>query len=236
LRLSVIGTGYLGTVHSACMAEIGHDVLGVDTDADKIAALAEGEAPFYEPGLPDLLVSAVRSGRLRFSTSLAEAAQFADAHFICVGTPQLADSLKADLSHIESVIDELAANVTGDCLVVGKSTVPVGTAARLATRLASRTPEGITASLAWNPEFLREGFAVQDTLRPDRLVAGVTSDKADAILRALYAPILETGTPYITTDLATAELAKVSANAFLATKISFINAVADVCEASERTS
>ena len=214
------------------MAEIGHDVLGVDTDADKIAALAEGEAPFYEPGLPDLLVGAVRSGRLRFSTSLAEAAQFADAHFICVGTPQLADSLKADLSHIESVIDELAANVTGDCLVVGKSTVPVGTAARLATRLASRTPEGITASLAWNPEFLREGFAVQDTLRPDRLVAGVTSDKADAILRALYAPILETGTPYITTDLATAELAKVSANAFLATKISFINAVADVCEAS----
>jgi UDPglucose 6-dehydrogenase len=232
LRISVIGTGYLGAVHSACMAEIGHDVLGVDTDADKIAALAEGKAPFYEPGLPDLLVSTVRSGKLRFSTSLAEAAQFADTHFICVGTPQLADSLKADLSHIESAIDELASNVTRDCLVVGKSTVPVGTAARLATRLASCTPKGITASLAWNPEFLREGFAIQDTLRPDRLVAGVTSDKADAILRALYAPILEAGTPYITTDLATAELAKVSANAFLATKISFINAVADVCEAS----
>lgn len=214
------------------MAEIGHDVLGVDTDAEKIAALAEGEAPFYEPGLPDLLVSTVRSGKLRFSTSLAEAAQFADTHFICVGTPQLADSLRADLSHIESVIDELAAHVTRDCLVVGKSTVPVGTAARLATRLASRVPKGITASLAWNPEFLREGFAIQDTLRPDRLVAGVTSDKADAILRAMYAPILEAGTPYITTDLATAELAKVSANAFLATKISFINAVADVCEAS----
>lgn len=214
------------------MAEIGHDVLGVDTDADKIAALAEGRAPFYEPGLPDLLISAVRSGKLRFSTSLAEAAEFADTHFICVGTPQLADSLKADLSHIESVIDELAFNVTRDCLVVGKSTVPVGTAARLARRLASLKPESVTASLAWNPEFLREGFAVQDTLRPDRLVAGVTSDKADAILRALYAPILESGTPYITTDLATAELAKVSANAFLATKISFINAVADVCDAS----
>lgn len=214
------------------MAEIGHDVLGVDTDADKIAALAEGRAPFYEPGLPDLLISAVRSGKLRFSTSLAEAAEFADTHFICVGTPQLADSLKADLSHIESVIDELAFNVTRDCLVVGKSTVPVGTAARLARRLASLKPEGVIASLAWNPEFLREGFAVQDTLRPDRLVAGVTSDKADAILRALYAPILESGTPYITTDLATAELAKVSANAFLATKISFINAVADVCDAS----
>lgn len=232
MRISVIGTGYLGAVHSACMAEIGHDVLGVDTDADKIAALAEGRAPFYEPGLPDLLISAVRSGKLRFSTSLAEAAEFADTHFICVGTPQLADSLKADLSHIESVIDELAFNVTRDCLVVGKSTVPVGTAARLARRLASLKPEGVIASLAWNPEFLREGFAVQDTLRPDRLVAGVTSDKADAILRALYAPILESGTPYITTDLATAELAKVSANAFLATKISFINAVADVCDAS----
>ncbi len=232
MRISVIGTGYLGAVHAACMAELGHDVLGVDTHAGKIAALAEGRAPFYEPGLTEILVRTVAAGKLRFSTSLAEAAAFADMHFICVGTPQLTGSLGANLSHIEAVIDGLAANLTRDCLVVGKSTVPVGTAPRLAARLAALTAEGITARLAWNPEFLREGFAVQDTLRPDRIVVGVTSEEADAALRAVYAPVIEMGTPYISTDLATAELAKVAANAFLATKVSFINAVADVCEAA----
>jgi UDPglucose 6-dehydrogenase len=232
MRISVIGTGYLGAVHAACMAELGHDVLGIDNDAHKITALAEGRAPFYEPGLTDMLVRTVGSGKLRFSTSVAEAAEFADIHFICVGTPQLPGSLGADLGHIEAVVDALAASLTRDCLIVGKSTVPVGTAPRLAARLATLTGDGVTAQLAWNPEFLREGFAVQDTLRPDRLVVGVSSDEADTALRALYAPILDTGTPYITTDLATAELAKVAANAFLATKVSFINAVADVCEAS----
>jgi UDPglucose 6-dehydrogenase len=232
VRISIIGTGYLGAVHAACMAELGHEVLGIDTDAGRIAALADGRAPFYEPGLSDLLITTVSSGRLRFSSSLAEAVKFADMHFICVGTPQLPGSLNADLSYIEAVIDELASNVTRDCLVVGKSTVPVGTAARLAARLNKLTGKGIAASLAWNPEFLREGFAVQDTLRPDRLVVGVTSDKADAKLRAVYAPILAAGVPYITTNLATAELAKVAANAFLATKVSFINAMADVCKAA----
>jgi UDPglucose 6-dehydrogenase len=232
MRISVIGTGYLGAVHAACMAELGHEVLGVDTNARKIAALTEGQAPFFEPGLTDLLVSNVGAGRLRFSTSLDEAARFAEVHFVCVGTPQLAGSLGADLSSIEAVIDGLAPNLTHDCLVVGKSTVPVGTAPRLAAKLASLAPDGVAAGLAWNPEFLREGFAVQDTLRPDRLVVGVTSAEADATLRAVYAPVLQAGTPYITTDLATAELAKVAANAFLATKISFINAVADVCEAA----
>jgi UDPglucose 6-dehydrogenase len=232
MRISVIGTGYLGAVHAACMAELGHDVLGIDNDGQKITALAEGRAPFYEPGLTDMLVRTVGSGKLRFSTSVAEAAEFADIHFICVGTPQLPGSLGADLGHIEAVVDALAASLTRDCLIVGKSTVPVGTAPRLAARLATLTGDGVTAQLAWNPEFLREGFAVQDTLRPDRLVVGVSSDGADTALRAVYAPILETGTPYITTDLATAELAKVAANAFLATKVSFINAVADVCEAS----
>ena len=232
MRISVIGTGYLGAVHAVCMAELGHDVVGVDSDAGKIAALAEGRAPFYEPSLTDILVGAVRSGRLRFGTSLAGAARFAEVHFLCVGTPQLPGSLAADLTSIEAVIDGLAANMSHDCLVVGKSTVPVGTAPRLAARLADLTPDGITAELAWNPEFLREGFAVQDTLRPDRLVVGVTSAKAEAVLRAVYAPLLAAGTPYIATDLATAELAKVAANAFLATKISFINAVADVCEAA----
>jgi UDPglucose 6-dehydrogenase len=214
------------------MAELGHEVLGIDTDPCRIAALAEGRAPFYEPGLSDLLVSTVSSGKLRFSISLAEAAKFADTHFICVGTPQLPGSLNADLSYIEAVIDGLASNVTRDCLVVGKSTVPVGTASRLAARLSELTGEGITASLAWNPEFLREGFAVRDTLHPDRLVAGVTSVEADARLRAVYAPFLDAGVPYITTNLATAELAKVAANAFLATKVSFINAMSDVCQAA----
>ena len=232
MRISVIGTGYLGTVHAACMAELGHQVLGIDADSTKIAMLAHGRAPFYEPGLGALLVKAIRSGNLRFGTSLAEAAAFADLHFICVGTPQLLESLRADLGHIESVIDELASSLTRDCLVVGKSTVPVGTAPRLSARLNALTRDGITASLVWNREFVREGYAIQDTLRPDRLVVGVPADGVDATLREVYAPMLANGTPYITTDLATAELAKVAANSFLATKVSFINSVADVCEAA----
>lgn len=232
MRISVIGTGYLGAVHAACMVELGHDVLGVDTDERKVAALRAGQAPFYEPGLSEMLVSAVGSGRLQFSTSVADAASFAAVHFICVGTPQLQDAQGADLSYIEAVIDALGPSLTRDCLVVGKSTVPVGTAARLAARLAGLVPAGISARLAWNPEFLREGFAVEDTLRPDRLVVGAISAKDDAVLRLLYAQLLENGTPYITTDLATAELTKLAANSFLATKISFINAMANVCEAA----
>ncbi len=232
MRITVIGTGYLGAVHAACMAEIGHDVLGVDSDAHKVAALREGRAPFFEPGLEEILVRAVSSGKLRFGTSLEEAAAFGDVHFICVGTPQLPGSPAADLSSIEAVVDGLAPYLTRDCLVVGKSTVPVGTAARLATRIAALAPAGAGAGLAWNPEFLREGFAVQDTLQPDRLVAGITAAAAAATLREVYAPVLAAGTPYLTTDLATAELVKVAANAFLATKISFINAVSDVCDAA----
>jgi UDPglucose 6-dehydrogenase len=232
MRITVIGTGYLGAVHAACMAEIGHDVLGVDTDVSKITALGEGRAPFFEPELEDILFRAVGSGKLRFGTSLAEAGQFGDVHFICVGTPQLSGASGADLSHIEAVVDGLAPHLTRGCLMAGKSTVPVGTAARLAARIAELAPAGRRAELAWNPEFLREGFAVQDTLRPDRIVVGSTSDAADATLRAVYAPVLDAGTPYIATDLATAELVKVAANAFLATKISFINAVANVCDAA----
>lgn len=232
MRITVIGTGYLGAVHAACMAELGHEVLGVDSDAEKIATLSAGRAPFFEPGLPEILSRTVRAGRLRFGTSLAEAARFGDVHFICVGTPQLPGSHAADVSIIDSVIDGLAPHLTRECLVVGKSTVPVGTASRLAARLAELAPAGAAAEVAWNPEFLREGFAVADTLKPDRLVVGTTSSRADAILRALYAPVLQAGTPYISTDLATAELVKVSANAFLATKISFINAIADLCDAA----
>jgi len=231
MRVTVIGTGYLGAVHAACMAEIGHDVLGVDADPDKIASLASGQALFYEPGLAELLARTIGSGKLRFSTSLAEAADFGDVHFICVGTPQLSDSGAADMSLVEGVIDELAPQLSRDCLVVGKSTVPVGSAARLSARLTGLAHAAPGAKLAWNPEFLSEGTAIQDTLRPDRVVVGVDSAEADAALRQVYAPILAAGTPYVSTDLSTAELVKVSANAFLATKISFINAIADICDA-----
>ncbi|MFI1445089.1 UDP-glucose dehydrogenase family protein [Streptomyces fructofermentans] len=232
MRLTVIGTGYLGAVHAACMADIGHEVLGVDVDPGKIRALSEGRPPFYEPGLDDVLTGAIASGRLRFSTSLSEAAAFGEVHFVCVGTPQQADSDAADLRHVEAVIDGLAPHLTRPCLVVGKSTVPVGTTPRLAARLASGAPAGAHVEIAWNPEFLREGFAVADTLRPDRIVAGVTSAGADRMLREVYAPMLAADVPYISTDPATAELVKVAANSFLATKISFINAMAEVCDAS----
>jgi UDPglucose 6-dehydrogenase len=232
MRITVIGTGYLGAVHAACLAEIGHDVLGVDADAQKVAALQDGRAPFYEPGLEEMLLRAMRAGRLRFGMSLPEAARFGDVHFICVGTPQLPGAAAADLSCINAVIEGLGPHLGRPCLVVGKSTVPVGTAARLGARIASLAPAGAAAEVAWNPEFLREGHAVQDTLRPDRVVAGTVSAAADATLRAVYAPLLAAGIPYLATDLPTAELVKVAANAFLATKISFINAVSDVCAAA----
>ncbi|MFF4255271.1 UDP-glucose dehydrogenase family protein [Streptomyces sp. NPDC001663] len=232
MRLTVIGTGYLGAVHAACMAEIGHDVLGVDTDTRKIEALAAGRAPFFEPGLPEILIRNTQAGRLRFTTSLEEAANFADAHFVCVGTPQRADSLAADLRHVEAVVDGLAPLLTREALIVGKSTVPVGTTRSLSRRMTARLRPGVDAEVAWNPEFLREGFAVQDTLCPDRLVLGVTSSRAEERLREVYAPLLRAGTPCIGTDPATAELVKVAANSFLATKISFINAMAEVCDAA----
>jgi UDPglucose 6-dehydrogenase len=233
MRITVIGTGYLGAVHAACMADIGHDVLGVDVDAAKIEALGGGRPPFHEPGLGAVLSRNVETGRLRFSTSLTEAAAFGDVHFVCVGTPQKPGSNAADLRYIDAVVDGLAPHLRTGALVVGKSTVPVGTADRLVERIRELAPAGATAELAWNPEFLREGFAVQDTLHPDRLVVGVTSADADTVLREVYAPILDKNrTPWISTNLATAELVKVAANAFLATKISFINAMADVCDAA----
>ena len=232
-RITVLGTGYLGTTHAACMAELGFEVLGVDVDPGRIEALAAGRLPFYEPGLEPLLGRGLRSGRLRFTTSFADAADFGDVHFCCVGTPQRAGSGGADLSQLFSCIDTLAPLLSRPSLIVGKSTVPAGTAALLAERLARLARPGVAAELAWNPEFLREGHAVADTLRPERIVVGVRSAAAEAVLRDIYAGPLAGGVPLVVTDFATAELVKVAANAFLATKISFINAMAEVCEAAD---
>ncbi|WP_350347438.1 UDP-glucose/GDP-mannose dehydrogenase family protein [Agromyces sp. G08B096] len=231
MRISVIGCGYLGAVHASAMAELGHDVVGIDVDERKISQLAAARPPFFEPGLPEILESATASGRLRFSTDIAAAAE-ADVHFIAVGTPQQASGYSADLSYVDAAFESLLPHLRHGALVVGKSTVPVGTAARLANRLADAAPH---AALAWNPEFLREGFAVKDTLEPDRLVYGVASDghvDATSVLDHLYRAAVEAGTPRIVTDYATAELVKVAANAFLATKISFINAMSEIADAS----
>ena len=231
-RLTVIGTGYLGATHAVCMAVQGYEVLGVDVDQSKIDRLASGEVPFFEPGLPELLTKALESGRLRFTTSFAEAAEFGDVHFICVGTPQMKGSHAADVSYVHSATRELARHLRRRALVVGKSTVPVGTAAELADLIATTAPAGPEIELAWNPEFLREGFAVDDTMKPDRLVFGVASAWAEAQLRASFAPMIAQGSPVVVTDRPTAELVKVAANSFLATKISYINAMAEVCEAT----
>lgn len=226
--LSVVGLGYLGTTHAACMSSLGYTVIGVDTDEAKVAQLIRGELPFYEPGLEDLLRTQLESGRLTFTTNYSQIKE-ADVHFICVGTPQKKESLSADLTYVHAAMSSLAPHLKSGSLVVGKSTVPVGTAQALASQLATSAPD---SDLAWNPEFLREGFAIEDTLRPNRLVVGVTNDRAEQILRRVYAPLLEIGTPWIRADLPTAELVKVAANSFLATKISFINAMAEVCEAA----
>jgi UDPglucose 6-dehydrogenase len=231
-RLTVIGTGYLGATHAICMAVLGYDVLGVDVDAGKIDKLRDGELPFFEPGLPELLTKALESGRLRFGTSFEEAAAYGDLHFICVGTPQQEGSDAADLSYVDAAVRALAPHLSRRTLVVGKSTVPVGTAARLTELLHQLAPAGAAVELAWNPEFLREGYAVDDTMRPNRLVFGVRSEWARDRLYGAFRPIIDGGVPVVVTDLATAELVKVAANSFLATKISYINAMAEVCEAT----
>lgn len=230
-RVSVIGTGYLGAVHAACLAAAGHQVVGIDNDAARVAALGTGRAPFHEPGLDDLLAEGVGAGTLRFTSDLSEAAE-ADFHFLCVGTPQLADGAGADLHCLDDAVSALAPHLTRECMVVGKSTVPVGTAARLARRLARTAPAGDVVRLAWNPEFLREGHAVDDTRSPDRLVFGVTDEMSNVMLRDLYASVVPHGTPVVRTDLETAELAKVSANVVLAARLSVVNALAEVCEAA----
>ena len=204
LKLSVIGTGYLGATHAAAMSSLGFEVVGIDVDASKIELLRQGRVPFFEPDLDDLLTAEVKSGRLSFSTDFAEAAD-CDVHFVCVGTPQKKDSLAADLTYVDASVQAIAPHAKSGSLIVGKSTVPVGTAARLSALLSQLNPK---VELAWNPEFLREGFAVEDTLRPNRLVVGVTSDRAESILKEAYAPLLANNVPWIRADLATAELVK----------------------------
>lgn len=232
MRMVVLGLGYLGATHAACMAELGHDVLGVEVVPEKRARLAAGEVHFYEPGLPELLKRNIDSGRLRISGSYGEAADFADVFFIAVGTPQKKGEYSADLQYVDGALEELVPLLTRDAVILGKSTVPVGTAQRLADR-ADELAKDVNIEIAWNPEFLREGFAIEDTLHPDRLVLGAFGrGKAEAVSREIYAPILDEGTPMIVTDPPTAELVKTSANAFLATKISFINAIAEVCDAA----
>ena len=234
MKLTVIGCGYLGATHAACMAELGHDVVGVDVDPDKVVRLSAGEVPFFEPGLADILRRNISAGRLAFTTDAVAAAGHGSVHFIGVGTPQRARGHAADTSYVEAAVDALVPHLRGDHLIVGKSTVPVGTATALARRIDTLTAPDSAVALAWNPEFLREGFAVEDTLRPDRLVMGTDpdSDSSHALetLREVYRDIINTGLPVIETDWSTAELVKVSANAFVATKISFINAISELCE------
>ena len=233
MRCTVFGTGYLGATHAAGMAELGHEVLGVDIDPGKVAKLAGGDIPFYEPGLRKMLSDNLAAGRLHFTTDYGAAVEFADVHFLGVGTPQKKGEYGADLRHVHAVIDTLVPKLQRSAVIVGKSTVPVGTASELGVRARALAADGVDVEIAWNPEFLREGFAVHDTLHPDRLVLGVQPDSihAEAAMRELYAPLLDEGVPFLLTDLQTAELVKVSANAFLATKISFINAISEVCEA-----
>ncbi|MGY5309167.1 UDP-glucose dehydrogenase family protein [Nocardia gipuzkoensis] len=233
IRLTVLGTGYLGATHAACMAEMGHDVLGIDVDPTRVASLQAAKAPFFEPGLDALLERGIRSGRLRFSTSYPDAAAWSDVHFLCVGTPQMRGAYSADLRSVESAVTTLASLANRSALLIGKSTVPVGTAERLSTLVRRSSSDGALLEVAWNPEFLREGHAVADTLHPDRIVLGIEQHgRAEAVARLIYGEQIARQTPFIVTDLVTAEMVKSAANAFLATKISFINAMAELCEAS----
>jgi UDPglucose 6-dehydrogenase len=231
-HVSVIGTGYLGVTHAVCLAELGHEVIGIDADPVKVAKLAAGRPTFYEPGLADLLERHTASGRLRFSTDPAAAAAFADVHFLCVGTPQRSDGPAADTSYLMAAVDQLVPHLSRPALIVGKSTVPAGTGHLIAERASARARPGVEVEVAWNPEFLREGYAVEDTLTPDRIVLGVSSAEAEKVLRDIYRLLLDDGVPLVVSDVVTAELTKLSANAFLATKISFANAVAELCEAA----
>ncbi|SNS90919.1 UDPglucose 6-dehydrogenase [Asanoa hainanensis] len=235
-RLTFLGTGYLGATYAICYAELGYEVLGFDVDEAKIAGLAAGVVPFHEPGLDELLRRNIAAGRLRFSTDYQEAAEFGDVHFICVGTPQRGDGMGADLTYVETAVVNLAQHLDRKALIVGKSTVPVGTAEWIEQLVGKHVAPELGVEVAWSPEFLQEGFAVEDVLRPNRIVVGVKSDWANGLLYSAHKGVFDLAAtedrevPLVITDFATAELVKVAANAFLATKISFINAMAEVCE------
>jgi len=237
-RLTFLGTGYLGATYAICFAELGYEVLGFDVDEPKIAKLASGDMPFHEPGLDELLRKNLAGGRLKFTTSYDEVAEFGDVHFICVGTPQRADGMAADLSYVEAAVTQLTPRLTRKALLVGKSTVPVGTAEWVEQLVRKHAPADTQVEVAWSPEFLQEGFAVEDVMRPNRVIFGVHSEWATAMLYSVHKGVFELAVtedrevPVVITDFPTAELIKVAANAFLATKISFINAMAEVCEAS----
>jgi len=237
-RLTFLGTGYLGATYAVCFAELGYEVLGYDVDGPKIDKLRAGEVPFHEPGLDELLRKNLAAGRLRFTTSIEDAAAFGDIHFVCVGTPQRADSMAADLSYVEDVVVALAPHLHRKALIVGKSTVPVGTAEWVEQLVERHAPETSAVEVAWSPEFLQEGHALEDVLRPNRVIFGVRSDWANAMLFAAHKGVFDLAAtedrevPVVVTNFATAELVKVAANAFLATKISFINAMAEICEPS----
>jgi UDPglucose 6-dehydrogenase len=233
MKMTVIGMGYLGLTHAAAMAELGHDVLGVDVDFRRIEALSAGSVPFHEPGLPDFVERAHRAGKLAFTTSYQDAAAFADTHFIAVGTPQRKGEFAADLTHVEAVVDSLVPHVKADAVIFGKSTVPAGTTAALSARAAALASDTVSVTIAWNPEFLREGHAVADTLEPDRIVLGTDDVTVENLAADIYRTAIDRGTPFLVMSAQSAELVKASANAFLATKISFINAVAQVCEAAD---
>ncbi|MDJ0422758.1 UDP-glucose 6-dehydrogenase [Dietzia alimentaria] len=234
MKICVYGTGYLGATHAACMAELGHEVLGIDIDQAKVSELAAGRLPFFEPGLESMLRRHVEGGSLRFSSSYIEAAAFGEIHFIGVGTPQRKGELGADTGAVFSVVTELVPMLTRSSVIVGKSTVPVGTACQLQEHADSLAVSGISPEIIWNPEFLREGYAIEDTLHPDRIVIGAAEPDSEGarLLEIVYERIIRDGCPVIHSNLETAELVKVSANAFLATKISFINAVSEICEVS----
>ncbi|MGW5376645.1 UDP-glucose dehydrogenase family protein [Nocardia sp. NPDC003999] len=233
IRMTVFGTGYLGATHAACMAELGHHVLGVDIDENLIASLQSGRAPFYEPGLNALLARGIETGRLRFTTSYREGADWSDVCFLCVGTPQKDGVLSADLRPLETAVTTLSGLMNRSTLLIGRSTVPVGTASRLKAIALEASPSGEAVEIAWNPEFIQEGCAVEGVLRPDRVVIGTEKrGRAEAVLRKVYDQQIKRNIPFLVSDLATAELTKTAANAFLATKISFINAMAEICESS----
>jgi UDPglucose 6-dehydrogenase len=230
VKVTVIGLGYLGATHAVAMAKLGHEVLGIETDPKKLDALKAGILPFHEPGLDKALQEVIKDGSISFANQHDERSREAALHFICVGTPQVAGSEAADTSYVFAASEELAKWISETAVVAGKSTVPVGTAKALKNKMSAVA--GFEVNLAWNPEFLREGTALEDSLNPDRIVIGTWNEHSKKVLREVYKPIIDRGTPFLELDVPTAELVKVSANAFLATKISFINAMAEIAEVS----